>query len=210
MTALKILHSDLVKQALEQLGPALTHEPSIQQYKAYTQLIRGLSMHVSGAPEIAQMTLSRFIEKGSPTDVREELAEVAGVHFYWRTAIIRMYEVANEHSPISLSDIRWLHKVDPVLYTAISLVKENKLHLTCFRLLHHYSIEVTQERAVNFMGLEESLQRTPHERKVAMYLIKKAEEEATKLPPATVPTEEEKTFLRGFLDLLFKPKPTKD
>lgn len=210
MTALRILHSDLVKQALEQLGPALTKEPPIQQYKAYTQLIRGLSMHVSGAPEIAQMTLSRFIEKGSPTDVREELAEVQGVHFYWRTAIIRMYEIANEHSPLALADIRWLNKVDPVLYTAISLVKENKLHLLCFRLLHHYGIEVAQERAVNFTGLEESLQRTPHERKVAMYLIKKAEEEAAKMPPAPIPTEEEKSFIRGFLNLLFKPKPPKD
>lgn len=199
-----------MKQALEQLGPALTHEPPIQHYKAYTQLIRGLSMHVSGAPEIAQMTLSRFIEKGSPTDVREELDEVASVHFYWRTAIIRMFEVANEHSPLSVTDIRWLHKVDPVLYTAISLVKENKLHLMCFRLLHHYGIEVAQERAINFTGLEESLQRTPHERKVAMYLIKKAEEEAAKGPPAPIPTEEEKTFLRNFLNLLFKNKPKKD
>lgn len=207
---MKILHSDLVKQALEQLGPELTHEPPIQHYKAYTQLIRGLSMHVTGAPEIAQMTLSRFIEKGSPTDVSEELDEVASVHFYWRTAIIRMYEVANDHSPLALSDIRWLYKVDPVLYTAISLVKENKLHLMCFRLLHHYGIEVAQERAINFTGLEESLQRTPHERKVAMYLIKKAEEDAAKSPPAPIPTEEEKTFLRNFLDLLFKTKPKKD
>lgn len=207
---MKILHSDLVNQALEQLGPALTHEPQIQHYKAYTQLIRGLSMHVSGAPEIAQMTLSRFIDKGSPTDVKEELSEVAPHHFYWRTAIIRMFEIANDHSPIVLSDIRWLHKVDPVLYTAISLVKENRLHLLCFRLLHHYGIEVAQARAINFMGIEESLQRTPHERKVAMYMIKKAEEEAAKSPPAPISTNEEKPFLKRLRDFLFKSKPTKD
>lgn len=204
---MKILHSDLVDQALEQLGPALTHEPPIQHYKAYTQLIRGLSMHVSGAPEMAQMTLSRFIDKGSPTDVREELAEVAPHHFYWRTAIIRMYQIADEHSPIILTDIRWLLKVDPVLYTAISLVKENRLHLLCFRLLHHYGIEVAQERAINFTGLEESLQRTPHERKVAMYMIKKAEEEAAKAPSTPVRTDGERPFLRKLLDLLIKPKP---
>lgn len=183
---MKITHSDLVRQALDQLGPTLTTEPPIQQYKAYTQLIRGLSLHVCGAPEIAQMTLSRFIEKGAPTDVREELAEVSGVHFYWRTAIIRMFVIANEVSPLAVGDIRWLKSVDPVLYTAISLIKDSKLHLMCFRLLHHYELELNQERAINFNGLEESLQRTPHERKVAMYLTKKAEEDAAKAPPATI------------------------
>lgn len=201
----KILHSDLVAQALDQLGPPLTSEPLIMHYKAYTQLIRGLAMHVSGAPEIALMTLSRFIDKGPPIDVSEELEEVASVHFYWRTAIIRMFEIANEHAPIALADIRWLQKIDPVLYTAISIVKANKLHLACFRLLHHYEMEVAQERAIRFDDLEEGLQRTQHERKVAMYLKKKADEDRANAPaPVIVQDVRPPGFYRRFLELVVK------
>ncbi|MBI6883201.1 hypothetical protein [Pseudomonas putida] len=204
---MKILHSDLVAQALEQLGPPLTAEPPIHHFKAYTQLIRGLSLHVSGAPDMAYMTLSRYIDKGPPIDVSEELAEVAPVHFYWRTAIMRMFEIANDKAPIALGDIRWLQKIDPILFTALSLVVNEKLHLVCFRLMHHYRLEVAQERAIGFLGLEESMQRTPHERKVAMYLKKLAEEQAAKAPktPATPPPDT-RGFIEKLLDLFKKPK----
>jgi hypothetical protein len=186
---LKILHSDLVHQALEQLGPPLTVEPGILQFKAYTQMIRGLSMHVSGDPGMAMMTLSRFIDKGPPINVNEELEEAATAHFYWRTAIVRMYVIANQISPLSLQDVRWLQRIDPILFAAMSVSLDNKTHISCVRLMHHYGLEVTQAKPLRFESLEESLQRTPHERQIAQYLQAKADEERAKAPPPPTPTE---------------------
>jgi hypothetical protein len=186
---LKILHSDLIYQALEQLGPPLTVEPGILQFKAYTQMIRGLSMHVSGDPEMAMMTLSRFIDKGPPINIKEELEEAATAHFYWRTAIVRMYVIANQVSTLSLQDIRWLQRIDPVLFAAMSVSLDNKTHISCVRLMHHYGLEVAQAKPLRFEALEDSLQRTPHERQIAQYMKQKADEERAKAPPVPKPTE---------------------
>jgi hypothetical protein len=199
---LKILHSELIEQALEQLGPALTVEPLILQFKAYTQLIRGLSMHVSGDTEMALMTLSRFIDKGPPTDVHEELEEASTAHFYWRTAIIRMYVIANQVSPLSLQNFRWLQRIDPVLYTAMAVAMDNKPHISCFRLMHHYSLEVGQAKPIRFESLEDSLQRTPYERQIAQYYKNKAEEEKAKAPPPPIPTEIPSSGARQLFDKL--------
>jgi hypothetical protein len=184
------MHSDLIEQALEQLGPPLTVEPEILHYKAYTQVIRGLSMHVTGDTEMALMTLSRFIDKGPPILVPDELEEASAAHFYWRTTIIRMYVIANQVSPINQQNFRWLQRIDPVLYTAMAVAMEAlKPHVSCFRLMHHYGLEVGQERPIRFESLEESLQRTPYEKQIAQHLKNKADEEKAKAPPMPVPTE---------------------
>lgn len=199
---MKILHSELIEQALDQLGPPLTVDPEILHYKAYTQVIRGLSMHVTGDTEMALMTLSRFIDKGPPIIVKDELEEASAAHFYWRTTIIRMFVIANQVGPLSQQNFRWLQRIDPVLFTAMAVAMDNKQHVSCFRLMHHYSLEVGQAKPIRFESLEESLQRTPYERQIAQYLKNKADEERAKAPPMPVPTEIPPSGLRLLFDKL--------
>jgi hypothetical protein len=166
---MKITHSELVRLALEQLGPSLKSAISETERKAYGQLLHGLMMHAAGESDKARQHLVRFTDKGQPLSVEALLWDLGAKNFYWRTALIRLFVEASATRLIDVSDMQWLSKIDPILFSALSSVREGRAHLMCFRLLHHYRLEVSQGRAIRFESIEESLQRTPHERRVAMY-----------------------------------------
>jgi hypothetical protein len=185
-------HSELVQQALEQLGEPLSTYPPARLYKAYCQLIRGFTLHAKGEHTLAHMALSRFHETAQPMPIDEELEGLSGRHEYWRTAVMSSLTAARGNSKHKLGIIGWLRDVDPILYSGLFLNTPHKSHISSFRLLHHYQLEVRTGRALRFEGLEESQQRTRVERQMANLMKEQSQraEQAEALTAANLAVEQ--------------------
>lgn len=178
-----MLHSDLVRQALDQLGTPLAQAPSCPRLqRAYCQMIRGLSLHAAGNYSLSYMALSRFVATGPLMPIEDDLAAFSSKHFYWRTAILSLYLKAKQNHESPLFGIGWLKEEDIILYSAIKQFKYESVVLDSFRLSHHFNLELMHGKALRFEGLEDALQRTKYEREVAKHIRATTPQEPAEAP----------------------------
>lgn len=108
----------------QELGLAIMVQPDEQTLLVYRRLLAGFSM----IREQNAQGFDLIHEETSPADVEKiledhwnpaALEQIASLHGYWRTAILRSLNEARKKWAVLNGQLKWIEKIDPALHGAM-------------------------------------------------------------------------------------------
>lgn len=108
----------------QDIGLAIMVQPDEQTLLVYRRLLTGFSLIM----ERNAQGFDLIHEETSPADVEkilehhwnpDALAQIAGLHGYWRTAILRSLNEARKKWAVLNGQLKWIEKIDPALHGAM-------------------------------------------------------------------------------------------